>query len=399
MKSGPAVLARGISKHFRLYHERPLTLKERVVNLRRSRYELFWALKDVSMEIEHGETAGLIGPNGSGKSTLLKLIARIIRPDDGVIQTDGRVASLLELGAGFHPDLTGRENVYMNASILGISRKETDRYFDEIVAFAELEQFIHMQVRHYSSGMYVRLGFAVAVHVDPEILLVDEVLAVGDEAFQRKCMDKIRAFQREGRTIIFVTHAVDIARTICHKVYFLHHGRVAAAGSPADVIRSFRQTIHGEAHLEAAATEERGTREVQITSVTFVDTNGVARQVFAPGEAIEIRVSLESIQPVSDPVVGLALYDERDVLLFGTNTAINDIKLGTIDRRLDLVFRLKEIPLLNGKVQVTLGVHSRDERSVYHWLEKQSTFQVVNPGADVGTLRFPLEILVEDFRS
>jgi ABC-2 type transport system ATP-binding protein len=201
-----------VSKTFRLYHERAYSVKERFVNRRKTRFEQFWALRDVSISVDEGDTAGLIGPNGSGKTTLLKLVGGIIRPTSGRIVTRGRIASLLELGAGFHPDLTGRQNVYLNASILGLSKKETDRHFDAIVAFSELEKFIDMQVRHYSSGMYVRLGFAVAVHVDPQILIVDEVLSVGDEAFQRKCLERIRTFQREGITIVFVTHAVDTVR-------------------------------------------------------------------------------------------------------------------------------------------------------------------------------------------
>ena len=241
-----------MSKEFRLYHERAMSLKERVVKWRTPSYEVFWALRDVSLEIGHGETAGLVGPNGSGKSTLLKLVAGIIRPTTGRIETYGRIASLLELGAGFHPDLTGRENVYLNASILGLTRKETDRYFDDIVAFAELEPFIDTQVRHYSSGMYIRLGFAVAIHVDPQILIVDEVLAVGDETFQRKCLDRISAFQREGRTIVFVTHSLAMVADICNRAYLLYRGDLAAQGDPDDVIKAYRQRLGEEVPSDAA---------------------------------------------------------------------------------------------------------------------------------------------------
>jgi ABC-2 type transport system ATP-binding protein len=240
---GSAIVVSSVSKKFRLYHERPHSLKERVINLRRAEYEEYWALKDVSLEIGRSETVGLIGPNGSGKTTLLKLVAGIIRPTEGRIETYGRIASLLELGAGFHPDLTGRENVYLNASILGLTRKETDRYFDAIVAFAELQPFIDTQVRHYSSGMYVRLGFAVAIHVDPQILIVDEVLAVGDEAFQRKCLERIRAFQAEGRTIVFVTHALGVVTDICSKAYLLYRGDLAAEGDPAEVVAAYRRRV------------------------------------------------------------------------------------------------------------------------------------------------------------
>jgi ABC-type polysaccharide/polyol phosphate transport system ATPase subunit len=252
---GSVIEIAGVSKQFRLYRERYTTLKERLVKFGVQRYEPFWALRDVSLDIAGGETIGLIGANGSGKSTLLKIIAGILRPSSGSVSTRGRVGALLELGAGFHPDLTGRENVYLNASILGLSKKETDGHFDEIVAFAELEPFINNQVKHYSSGMYVRLGFAVAVHVNPEILLVDEVLAVGDEAFQRKCLDKVRQFQSEGRTIVFVTHAVDMVSEICARAAFLHHGQLMALGDSAEVVREFRETLHGEAPPEAAPVD------------------------------------------------------------------------------------------------------------------------------------------------
>jgi ABC-2 type transport system ATP-binding protein len=245
---GAAVRVESVSKEFRLYHDRAMSLKERIVNFRPRKYEQFWALRDVSLEIAHGETAGLIGPNGSGKTTLLKLVAGIIRPTAGRIETYGRIASLLELGAGFHPDLTGRENVYLNASILGLTRKETDKYFDSMVAFSELEPFIDMQVRHYSSGMYVRLGFAVAVHVDPQILIVDEVLAVGDESFQHKCLDRIRAFQAEGRTIVFVTHSLGTVEDVCNRAYLLYRGDLAMHGDPHDVIAEYRRRVsEGEA--------------------------------------------------------------------------------------------------------------------------------------------------------
>src|SRR5947207_352905 len=234
-----AIEVDGIGKRFRRFKERPTSIKARVTKFR-VRAEEFWALKDVGFDVPEGSTTGLIGPNGSGKSTLLRIVAGILRPTEGQVVTRGRIAALLELGAGFHPELTGRENVFLNASILGLTRKETEAKFDEIVAFAELEDFIDNQVKFYSSGMFVRLGFAVAVHVDPQILLVDEVLAVGDEGFQRKCLDRVRQFQREGRTIMFVTHAADLVRQICDEAVMLDHGRIKAAGHPEEVVRQFR---------------------------------------------------------------------------------------------------------------------------------------------------------------
>src|SRR4051794_23983703 len=213
------------------------------MHLGRIPYDDVWAVRDIDLTIEQGETVGLLGHNGSGKSTLLKCIAGILQPTSGEIRSVGRLAALLELGAGFHPDLTGRENVYLNASLLGLHRRDVERKFDEIVAFAELEQFIDNQVKYYSSGMYVRLGFAVAVNMEPDVLLVDEVLAVGDEAFQRKCMDRVKQFQREGRTIVFVTHDAERVRQICERAIVLEDGRIVAEGKPGEAIRTLRETL------------------------------------------------------------------------------------------------------------------------------------------------------------
>src|SRR5437667_2916890 len=218
-----AISVEDVGKRFRRYRERPTSIKERIIKWR-IHAEDFWALRDVSVDIPEGRTLGLLGPNGAGKTTLLKIVAGILRPSHGQVTTRGRIATLLALGAGFHAELTGRENVYLNASILGLSRQQIDRRFDDMVAFAEIEEFIDTQVKFYSSGMYVRLGFAVAVHVDPAILLVDEVLAVGDEAFQRKCLQRVRQFQEEGRTIVFVTHAIHQILEVCRSAVLLKQG-------------------------------------------------------------------------------------------------------------------------------------------------------------------------------
>jgi ABC-2 type transport system ATP-binding protein len=229
-----------VSKRFVLHKDK--SLKERVVNFGRSRAhkEDFWALKDVDFSIQSGSTIGLVGANGSGKSTLLKAIGGIITPTTGQILRRGRLAALLELGAGFHPDLTGRENVFLNAAILGLSHEQVDRYFDSIVEFSEIGDFIDTQVKFYSSGMYVRLAFAIAVHVDPDILLVDEVLAVGDEPFQKKCMDKIAEFQSEGRTIVFVSHSSEQIMALCDRVVVLQHGHMIFDGDTEKGIEALR---------------------------------------------------------------------------------------------------------------------------------------------------------------
>ena len=391
-----AVCVEHVSKTFRLYHERASSLKERIVNRRRAEYEEFWALKDVSIEVSTGETFGLVGPNGSGKSTLLKMIGGIILPTQGRITTHGRIASLLELGAGFHPDLTGRENVYLNASILGLTRKETDKNFDEIVAFSELEGFIDMQVRHYSSGMYVRLGFAVAIHVDPQILLVDEVLSVGDEAFQRKCIDRIRRFQREGRTIVFVTHAADTVPQICNGAAFIFKGRVEAMGDPSEVVRAYRTQLHGEAHLEAAPGEERGDKQVRIERVRIMDGDGREKSVFRSGEELRIVIDLDAPSRIDDVMVGIALHDEANTMLVGTNTDLEKTPIDHLQGRSRVTFTCADLPMQEGRYAITIGVTTRDHRHVYHWMEKAYSFRCDRSTLAVGALAIPVTVNVEE---
>jgi len=244
-----AVAFKMVSKRFLLRHQRPFTLQEFVIRIARGNKgstEELWALKEVDFEVGEGETFGIIGPNGAGKSTILKLMARIIEPTLGQVVVNGRISPLLEVGAGFHPDLTGRENIYLNAALFGLSQRETEARFDEIVQFSELGDFIDVPLKHYSAGMYARLGFAVAIYVDPTILLIDEVLAVGDEAFQRKCLAKMEEFQREGRTIIYVSHALSTVRKMCHRVLWLDQGRLGAIGSADRVVEEYLESVKGD---------------------------------------------------------------------------------------------------------------------------------------------------------
>ena len=253
---GPtSVSIEDVSKRFRLYHEKYTSLKERVIHAGKVPHEDLWALRDVSFEVSEGETVGILGRNGSGKSTLLKCICGVLQPTAGRVVVRGKLAGLLELGAGFQPELSGRENVYLNGSMLGLSKREVDRMFDDIVEFAELGQFIDNQVKFYSSGMYVRLGFAVAVNVDPDVLVIDEVLAVGDERFQRKCMERVKKFQREGRTILFVSHSPDQVRAICDRAVVLSDGALIGMGTPGEAVRLFRERLL-EAGDVLAAPEE-----------------------------------------------------------------------------------------------------------------------------------------------
>src|SRR5450830_1993720 len=302
-----------LSKRFIIRKEK--SLKERLVNFGRSNLykEDFWALSGIDLEIASGTTVGLVGPNGSGKSTLLKLISGIIQPTSGTVRLRGRLAALLELGAGFHPDLTGRENVYLNAAVLGISRAQAARYFDAIVDFSGIEPFIDTQVKFYSSGMYVRLAFAVAVHVDPEILLVDEVFAVGDEPFQRKCMDRIRGFQHEGRTIVLVTHSLDQVAELCDRAIVLERGRVIADGEPRESLRALRSEFEQtrqeelERHKETITIAEGLVEQVTVDSIEVLNDDGAPVRTTAPGQSLTFAVTVTATAPVEDVILGIGI--------------------------------------------------------------------------------------------
>jgi ABC-2 type transport system ATP-binding protein len=424
-----AIEIRGVSKRFRVNREGVKSVKERAMRLGRVSYEDFWALRDIEFDVAEGETVGLLGHNGSGKSTLLKCIGGILRPTTGEIRTRGRLASLLELGAGFHPDLTGRENVYLNASILGISKRDIDKRFDEIVSFAELEQFIDNQVKHYSSGMFVRLGFAVAVNVDPDLLLVDEVLAVGDENFQRKCLERIHQFQRDGRTIVFVTHAADLVRQICDRAVVLDHGQMVAIGPPTESIRIFRDHLFASrrereamelavaeaADLAAAADaaasggdagdfdlshgerqERKSNHVIRITDVEIDHEHMHEREHLRPGEALTIRVHVEAEGRVEDVLCGIAIFDARDGKeLYGANTGMLGVDVPPIEGRAIVEFQIASVPLLDGTYPFTVALQTRDEGTVYDWREQKHWFTVMNPGRTVGTVAFPIEVTVK----
>ena len=355
-----AIRIDGISKMFRLYRERPTSVKQRLL-VSRSRSEEFWALRDVSFDVADGSSLGLIGHNGSGKTTLLKIIAGILRPTSGTIRYRGRLAALLELGAGFHPDLSGRENVYLNASFLGLSRRATDRVIDDIIGFAELEEFMDNQVKFYSSGMLVRLGFAVAVHVDPEVLLIDEVLAVGDESFQRRCLDRVRRFQEEGRTIVLVTHALDTVREVCDAAVMLDHGRVHAAGAPDDVVREMR---HRLLRADPNFIPEEGTRELEIAAVAIEADSGTQGVVNA-GEGLTITVDVRAETPVTDPRVSFEVVSDRHGPVVAGRTSELGVRLETVDGKKRVRFRIPPAPWKGGTYYVTVGLEAADGH-LYH---------------------------------
>jgi ABC-type polysaccharide/polyol phosphate transport system ATPase subunit len=313
-----AVQVEDVSKRFRLYHEKYTSLKERVIHAGRIPYEDLWALRDVSFDVREGETVGILGRNGSGKSTLLKCICGVLQPTAGQVVVRGKLAGLLELGADFQPELSGRENIYLNGSMLGLSKREVDRMFDDIVEFAELGQFIDNQVKFYSSGMYVRLGFAVAVNVDPDILVIDEVLAVGDERFQRKCMERVKQFQREGRTILFVSHAPDLVRNLCSRAVVLADGEMIGMGAPGEAVRLFRERLL-EAGDVLGAREAEVALDVPAEEASMAERNGQAG--LPPGPAPSLP---PAPAPAPAPATALAAEAPGAPVVPGAGAALEE---------------------------------------------------------------------------
>ena len=345
------------------------SIKERIVNFGRgARYrEDFWALRNIDIDISVGSTVGLIGPNGSGKSTLLKAIGGIIQPTSGSVQRRGRMAALLELGAGFHQDLTGRENVYLNASILGLSRKQTDTHFAEIVEFSGIENFIDTQVKFYSSGMYVRLAFAVAVHVDPDLLLVDEVLAVGDEAFQRKCLDKIRSFQDEGRTIVLVTHSLNQVTDFCSRAIVLARGSVMFDGDPVDAVSVLRSGF--EAAYEADTTghgtfKQPSGERGKITGVRVLDRTGAEQRDFSTGDDLIVEVVVESVTPLSKWAVGLHIDNPLGQLVTGATSNSLDVTFPSLNGSARVRFALPKANFGGGEYGVTVAMFGSEDQEI-----------------------------------
>lgn len=353
-----------VSKYFVLRKDK--SIKDRLLHPRKSKQheERFWALRDVSLAIQAGTTIGLIGPNGSGKSTLLKAIGGIIQPDEGTITTRGRLAALLELGAGFHPDLTGRENVYLNASILGMSREETDAKFDDIVRFSGIEQFIDTQVKFYSSGMYVRLAFSVAIHVDPDILLVDEVLAVGDEAFQEKCLKKIQEFQQEGRTIILVSHSMGQITSLCDRAIVLNKGAVAFDGDPREAVQIMRAGFMLSDESEVSVATSQGDEETEQMSILSI-TPSIEGNILMPGGDLEVDVVLNVPKPTSSWDLTLAIDNALGTPVLITSARISGLGYHPLKGRETIHFVLPDLSLTEGGYSLTCVLYDENQHEVY----------------------------------
>jgi ABC-type polysaccharide/polyol phosphate transport system ATPase subunit len=418
VRDGNAIEARDLSKVYRrfLHKNQFRTLKSALVSRSLlkdlSPEETFTALSGVSFEVRKGGTFGVIGENGSGKSTLLKLMAGITKPTSGSLEVAGRISALIELGAGFHPEISGRENVAINGIMLGLTRAEVEERFWSIVDFAELRDFIDAPVKTYSSGMYVRLGFAVAIHVDPEVLLIDEVLAVGDEAFTRKCLDKISEFRRRGKTILLVTHSLGLAEKMCDDILWLRHGSLADRGDPKRIVDAYLTYVaggeeallaqeHGKAQDPSEAPPSAppgepetgsyregrwGSRELEITDVTLRDERGTARHVFVPGEEVTVCLTVRANEPVVDFVFGIGLFTADGTSVYGTNTHLEEWEPEGARGEGEVRLRLEDLRLVEGTYLLDVAAHKKDG-TPYDYHRGLYSFRVKSRVKDVGVYR------------
>lgn len=428
----PAIDVINVSKTYRRYARKKqfATLKSAILDgsllgdLKPE--ETFQALRGVSFSVPKGCTYGVIGRNGSGKSTLLKCVAGITRPTEGEVNVDGRISALIELGAGFHPEISGRENIFINGIMLGLTKREIQRRFDEIVEFAEMQDFIDAPVKTYSSGMYMRLGFAVAVHVDPDVLLVDEVLAVGDQGFTHKCIDKFAEFRRRNKSILLVTHSLDLVEKFCDVAHWLDHGLTKGEGDPKRVVAAYiidvedteeNELAKAEATRVAAAAKEVteahtteiapapaveetqgpkdgfksdegrwGTREVEISNVTITGPQGEAGHVFQSGESIQVRMDVSAKEKITDFVFGLGLFNADNVCVYGTNTNLEEFQPAEIEGAGSVTFTIDKLDLVEGTYRLDLAVHKADGYP-YDYHRLLYTFRVKSRIRDVGIYR------------
>jgi len=392
----PLIELTQVSKRFAMQRERHRSFQEIFIRLMRRKKnpgDIFWPLKNLSLTINRGDCVGVIGPNGSGKSTLLKLITGILTPDEGDMRVNGRISSLLELGAGFHPDLTGRENIYLNGSIYGLSRAQMNQRLDSIIDYAELGDFIDTPIKHYSSGMYVRLGFAVAIHTDPDLLLVDEVLAVGDATFQRKCMKSIQQFRDNGGTLFLVSHDLGSIQTICKRVIWLDHGQVQADGHPTDVVMEYlsrlAQQEEAKAQKQAGSKGQRvgeeedvasarhwGSGKLRITEVDFCDEQGQPRANFRNGDPLQIRLHYEARETIEQPVFGLAIYHQSGTHICGPNTKFGQIHIPAVQGTGVISYCIPALTLLEGGYTLSVAVVNHNDTETYDYQDRLHNFQV-----------------------
>jgi ABC-type polysaccharide/polyol phosphate transport system ATPase subunit len=389
-RDGLAISLEGISVRYRVPHERIGTLKEHAIRWleRRLQYDDFWALRDLNLQVQRGETVGIIGPNGAGKSTLLKAIARVLRPTHGRVWTRGRVVPLLEFGAGFHPELTGRENVFLNGALLGFSHAEMQQKFQRIVDFAELWDFIDAPLRTYSSGMAVRLGFAIASDVQPDILIIDEVFSVGDAAFQRKSAERIEGFRASGATLLLVSHSPESVQSMCDRAVWLDHGRIVADGSSSAVVNQYlaRNTAAEAKRLlqEAgpSAVQRWGSREIEIVKVRLLDADGEERAIFQTGECLVLELAYQVNTPIDAPIFGMAIHRHDGLHVTGPNTTFAGLTLPTVWGNGTVTLTIPQLPLLEGLYHISVAVH-RDMAHMFDYHDRCYPIRIVNEGRPV----------------
>jgi len=428
-----AVDIKSVSKMYRIYHEKIPSLKNTILTRKRTTYEEFLALDNVSFAVNNGQTFGIIGPNGSGKSTLLKLMAKIFLPTCGEVIVNGSLSALLELGAGFHPDLTGRENIYINSAILGMRKREVDKRFDQIVKFSELEKFIDTPVKNYSSGMYMRLGFSIAINVDPDILLVDEVLAVGDQSFQAKCYKAIYDIMKRGKTIIIVSHDLETISDLCSRAAFLKEGKIVDLGNPIRVVSQYRayveelekkraedqqreerkkifktviesniKVVDGEdieklSRLDSEQAIKRfGSGDAMVTDIRLLDENENKLDYCKYGDEVKIALDIKFNRKVEGPIFGIRITDIKDNIVYGTNTRTNNLKTEVYDKdeslRVEFAFK---VTIIGGNYYVTPAVGYKDSKTYCDWVNNMLTINVLKNEKAEGIANLNSKITIE----
>ena len=390
MKAENAIEVHDIKKSFRVYLDKGRTLKELVLFSKRRKYEERQVLQGISFEVKKGEALGLIGHNGCGKSTTLKLLTRIMYPDSGTIEMRGRVSSLIELGAGFHPDMSGRQNIYTNASIFGLTRKEIDARVDNIIEFSELEAFIDNPVRTYSSGMYMRLAFAVAINVDADILLVDEILAVGDANFQAKCFNKLREIKANGTTIVIVSHSLGQIEEICERSIWIHEGKIQKEGNPREVHPAYLEYM-GQKRPEAASEkvksegERPGDGRVRIKTVEVILGKEGESNVFRTGEPVTLGIAYNVIERVEEASIGLEVYNGNGVKCY-SDTRTEKMDYIRLEKDGEIHLILENLELLNGKYTMDFSIKSKDNFPIDSYA-KAFSFEMYSDVKDTGISR------------
>lgn len=420
MKPENAIEVKDVVKKFKIYFDKGHTLKEKTLFRGRRKYEERKVLNGISFEVKKGEAVGLIGSNGCGKSTTLKLLTKIMYPDSGQIEMCGRVSSLIELGAGFHPDMSGRENIYINASIFGLSKKEIDSRMEDIIAFSGLRDYLDNPVRTYSSGMYMRLAFSVAINVDADILLIDEILAVGDANFQAKCFDKLREIQFHGTTIVLVAHDTSAIEGFCSKAIWINKGKIAEQGKAGEVVDAYLAFMNGkkieelhkmeelhehkikDLHKEEKRKKDRkeikqkeaktnetedtnhfGRMDIEIDRAEMINENGEAATIFQTGEYLKINIYYKVNKPLTEYVFGVGIYNLNGETLYGNNTQLDHIRIPHTNNEGCVIFHLKNLPLLSGKYILNVGIVDTDGTPL-DFYRNYCTFDVVSKDRSTG---------------